>query len=80
VEYSTHIQQDVSTTLAAVIYSVFPLIVSESAGVLSEFASSAQLAERTIEELSRGNLSDETHLGKLEWLHNALDNGYLGTS
>ncbi|GFG11363.1 hypothetical protein IFM61392_06873 [Aspergillus lentulus] len=79
-EYSTYIQQDASTTLAAVIYSVFPLIVSESAGLLSEFASSAQLAERTIEELSLGNLSDETRLGKLEWLQNALDNGYLRSS
>jgi len=76
-EYSTYIDENASDTLAAFIYSVFPLVISESAGTLSAFASSAKLAKTTIQELEHGNLSYGTYREKLDWLRKALYEGYI---
>jgi hypothetical protein len=72
IPHSTYIGAEASGSLSAVIYSVFPIIISECIHVLSGLYLDAAIARKTIDELSEGTLSEETRQQKLDWLNEAL--------
>ena len=63
--YSTYTDSNVSGRLATVLYSVFPILVSQWTDMVRSRSSEASVARETINQLSEDNLGEEAREEKM---------------
>jgi hypothetical protein len=71
--HSTYLRPGSAPSLSAVIYAVFPIIVSKWTYICEGLGNGVSIVEKAITDLSEGNLSEKMQAKRLKWLREALD-------
>jgi len=75
--YSTYTDPKASGTLSSVLYSVFPILVSQWTAMAILRSSDASIARTIINQLSEDNLNEEAREEKMTWLRDVAGQGKI---